>query len=79
MSNQEEGLRVIAKMLDEVLEQVYGQKMGFILVTTPFDTDDAIADFIGNAERKDSIEWMKETVDRLEKQEDIPATVGGEQ
>jgi hypothetical protein len=79
MSNQEEGLRVIAGMLDEILLQVYGQKMGFFLVTTPFDTDDAIADYIGNAERKESVEWMKETIDRLEKQELIPATVGGKQ
>lgn len=79
MSKQEEDLRAVAEGLTEALEMLYGKKMGFFLCVSPFDENQDVADYIANVAREDGIAWVRETVERLENNEDIPATVGGEQ
>jgi hypothetical protein len=73
---QEELMRAVAQGVGEALEMVYGQKMGFVLVATPFDESNTISDYIGNIDRKNTIELMRQTADRLEKNQTIPAAQG---
>ncbi len=73
---QEEGLQVIAQVLNDTLPKIYGVQMGFFLVVTPYDTEKPVCDYIGNAHREDAIEWLRETADRLEAGKDIPVTEG---
>lgn len=57
-----------AQALDKVLEKdIYGQRMGFIVIAFPFGEIDGRADYISNAKREDMIKFLKETVDRFEK------------
>jgi hypothetical protein len=72
---QEKGLRAIAETLDEALGFLYGERMGFALVVFAFN-ETGIADYVSNSERKDVIDAMRETAERLEKKEDIPAIQG---
>ncbi len=75
-TKQEEKLRGIANALDEILEhQIYGQRMGFFLSVFEFNKEGS-ADYISNAEREDAIKALRETADRLEKNQVIPVTIG---
>lgn len=75
---QEEGLRIAANMLEEFLEAIYAEKMGFSLIVFPQgENDEAVADYIANCHRGDMIDFLRSTADRLEKNQDIPAG-GGE-
>ena len=76
---QEELMRELAGLISEGLDLIYEEKMGFFLVVSPMSTEESIADYIGNCDRRDSIAWMKETVQRLEGKEDIPATEAPQQ
>ncbi len=76
MTIQEETLRQLAQKIDDVLEMAYEQKMGFFLTVAPFNADAGISDYIGNSDRETAIKWMRETADRLEKNQTIPATKG---
>lgn len=73
---QEEGLRVIAQATEQLLEQLYGQKMGFCLVVCPFNQERSISDYIGNIERNDIIDLMRTTAKRLRKNQDFPPAQG---
>ena len=73
---QEEGLRVAATALEEVLAEIYGTKMGFFLCVSPFECETGVADYIANADRESGIKWLRETADRLSNNGDIPATKG---
>lgn len=73
---QEECMRSVAKGVNEALEMIYGQKMGFVIVTTPFNESNSVSDYIGNIERSDVVELMRETAERLEKNQIIPAAQG---
>ncbi|MDO6426208.1 hypothetical protein Q4489_04250 [Thalassotalea sp. 1_MG-2023] len=73
---QEACMRKVAQGINEALEITYGQKMGFVLVATPFNESNAISDYIGNIDRENVIELMRETADRLEQNQTIPATQG---
>lgn len=74
---QERGVRALAERIAEGLELIYGQEMGFYLVTSPLgNTDETISDYIGNCSRETGIAWMEETVKRLKAKQDIPASEG---
>lgn len=76
MSRQHEsGLRYVAEGLDESLELAYGKRMGFALVVFPFGAG-GVGDYISNGSREDIIKAIRETADRLEANEFIPATRG---
>lgn len=75
-TKQEDQLRGIATALDEIFErQIYGKRMGFFLSVFEFSKPGA-ADYISNGEKKDVIEALRETADRLEKNQVIPITIG---
>lgn len=72
---QEQLLRDMAALLDEVFSVAYGQRMGFTLVVTPFG-ENKIADYISNVERACVVEMLREMACTLEANQDIPASEG---
>jgi hypothetical protein len=76
-SSQEKLLQGLASGIDEVLEEGYGEKMGFLLVATPFGGPEGISDYIGNMARKGTIELLRKLADRLEKNETMPTGDAG--
>ena len=61
-----------AKLLDELLEKVCGERMGFILMAFPFGRE-GYCNYLSNAERSDAIKEIKTLLDRWEKDyPDIP-------
>lgn len=72
-------LRQLAANLEKALSAIYGEeRMAFLLTVTRFDkggeTVDNNADYIGNMGRESSVPMLKELAERLEKNQDIPAT-----
>ena len=75
---EEQLLRELAGIVSTILSDGYKQEMAFMLVATPFGLDNnSVSDYIGNMARGSSIELLRELADRLEKNQDIPASVGG--
>jgi len=74
---QERELREVAKIIKKKLKRIYGVDMGFFLNVTPMGEQEGIADYISNVERETSIEWMKETIGRFERNETIEAAKDG--
>lgn len=73
---QEHEMRRLAKYVEKTLKRMYGIKMGFALITFPFGSDDRTSDYIGNCDRTSMIKALRETADRLERKQDIPASKG---
>lgn len=73
---QERKTRKLADRIERELKKIYGVRMGFVLVTTPFFEKDPIADYISNIQREDAIASLKNTAERLETGEIIPASKG---
>jgi len=71
-------MRQIGLTIEDILQDVSLEKMGFCLIVFEFNKP-GISNYISNAQRLNMIEALKETVDRLEKNQDIPATIGGVQ
>ena len=69
----EHDLKLIAKQLDSLFPQIWGQRMGFCLMVFDFDTP-SMMNYISNGQRKDMIEALKEAVAKLEKNLDIGPT-----
>jgi hypothetical protein len=74
-TKHEEHLQLIAGALEHFLKELYGEKIGFFLCVFKFNEAGA-ADYISNGQREDMIKALKETVERLEKNEVIPVTIG---
>lgn len=64
--------------IDDVLKEKCHKRMGFALFVFEFN-EPGITNYISNAERESMIEALKETIERLENNEDIPTPVGGVQ
>jgi hypothetical protein len=80
MSNYKEMesfMQFLARNIDHDTRQLYGKK-GFVLLLFEFG-EPAIANYVSNANRQDIIKTLRETADRLEKSEDMPAVIGGVQ
>lgn len=73
---QEDVMRSLAQGVEEGLEMIYGKKTGFVLVVTPFNESNSVSDYIGNIDRTNTIELMRQTAERLEKNQTIPASQG---
>ena len=74
---QEYKMRRLAKHIEKDLKKMYGVDMGFFLVAVPFgDGSEGVSDYIGNIDRKDGIEALRATADRLETNQTIPAAQG---
>lgn len=73
MSNQtqEEGLRIVANVIGDFIDKLYQQPMGFFICVTPLNSDEGVSDYIANCEREDGIKWLRETADRIERNESI--------
>ncbi len=72
---QEKELRDIACALTNLLDDIYGEPMGFFLCVSAF-SNDGIADYISNTEKEDAIKWLEETAERFKAGENISATEG---
>jgi hypothetical protein len=66
----------LAAAIEEVLKELYGQRMGFALFMFPFEGDGEAGDWVSNGQRPDMIKFMREIADRLEKGQDIGRPVG---
>lgn len=74
---QEREMRNLAKRIERDLKKMYGMDMGFFIVTVPFGNGSmGVSDYIGNVHRKEGIEMMRATADRLETNQTIPAAQG---
>ena len=71
---QEIFLRDLISAVSNVLDDEYDKHMGIALIIFDFDGDQT--DYICNAKRKEMIKALRETADRIEKNETIPATIG---
>ena len=71
MAPQKQTLRQFAEVVDNFLEETYGQR---ILCTFPFGGEKA--DYISNGNQNDSIKALRAIADKLEKGEIIPVTEG---
>lgn len=77
LPEREGKVRDLAHTIERELFLIYGVEMGFFLNTSPCGGSGGIADYISNCERESGIAWMKETIERLENNEEIPAVVDG--
>ena len=74
--DKEERLRGIAQALDQIFEhQIYGKRMAFFVSVFEFGGP-IVADYISNAEREYIVKALRETANRIEKNEVIPVTIG---
>jgi len=73
--HQEQNLRALAEALEEVLEETYGQKMGFFLNVFVFGQP-GVSDYVSNGLRDDCIAALRECADKLERGLVIPAAEG---
>lgn len=73
---REAKLKELAALINTALNKIYGEKMAFFLCVSPIDDTKDTADYIGSATRETAIDWMKETVERFEKNQTIPAGGG---
>jgi hypothetical protein len=71
-------LRDFAREIDWKLVETFGEnKVGFALLVFEFgDREGHGGHYISNAQRDDMIKALRETADRLERNEDIGASVG---
>lgn len=66
----EGSLKLLAAGLNDVITEWFGE-MGFALVMFEFNHP-GIGNYVSNAKREDMIKALRETADRLEKNQDIP-------
>ena len=66
----EELMGALGSSIDDTLKERIGH-MGFALLVFEFEKP-GISNYISNAQRKDMIKALKETVKRLESKEDVP-------
>lgn len=71
----EEIMKYLAKVLDDAISEFFPQA-GFALIIFKFH-EEGLSNYISNAERGSMIKALKEIVERLEKNEDIPVALGG--
>ena len=71
----EELMRYLGKILDDAISEFFPQA-GFALIIFKFH-EEGLSNYISNAERGSMIKALKEIAERLEKNEDIPAGLGG--
>lgn len=69
----EEFMRIIAQALDEQLQKAFNRKMGFFLSIFDFGDPPRVGHYITNTDRSDMIQSLKDTIEIMEKKQDIPA------
>lgn len=77
---QEQALKDLGHKIKRQLKKAYGTDMGFFLLVTPFNEKPGqVADYISNVRREDGVATLRDTADRLERAQTIPAAKGGVQ
>ena len=79
VTNQIEGevaMRQLADTLNGVVKDLFGDDAGFALLTFQLGDSDGVANYISNGSRDDMIHFLRETLQRFENNETIPAGVG---
>lgn len=67
----EKSVRVLGEALDETIQEIFSEKLGFALLLFDFKNP-GLANFMSNAERFDMIKALRETADRLESRDYKP-------
>lgn len=67
-------LEILAGAISESLDESYEKHMGFALLVFDFNSD--MADYISNSERDNMVQALRETADRIEKNETMPPPIG---
>ncbi len=67
-------ISAIAGAIDEFLKETDGPK-GFAIILFDFYKP-GVSNYLSNAKREDIIKALRETADRIEKNETIPPTIG---
>ncbi|MCK5615042.1 hypothetical protein KAR91_74960 [Candidatus Pacearchaeota archaeon] len=73
--NDENFLNKTASAISESLKKAFGPKTGFALLIFEFDNH-GIGNYVSNVERSTMIDALRETADRLEKNQTIPPAIG---
>jgi len=63
-------MKELGAEINEALEATFGKK-GFALIVFDFNKP-GISNYVSNAKREDMIAALRETADRIEKNQDIP-------
>lgn len=74
--NYEASMRWLAGQIMQWLQKLYGDDMGFMLLTFRLGEDDGIANYISNGDKEVMIKFMRSTIKKFEANEVIPAVVG---
>lgn len=70
-------LKFLAGGIEALLTAEYGRRMGFGLIVFEFgEGENKPGDYISNAIRGDMVKALRETADRIERNEVIPPTIG---
>jgi hypothetical protein len=76
---------VIAKTIDDAVQDVFNTKLGFALLLFPFEETDREmekvagekgANYVSNANQEDMIKFLRETADRLEGKQIVGKPIG---
>ena len=71
-------MQCVASAVEDVLKEACGHAVGFALIIFEFGEPD-VGNYISNAERSSMVKAFREVVKRLEKNQDIPASIGSVQ
>lgn len=70
----EEYMRRMARGLDAILTEDFGEKTGFVILLFEFGAP-GITNYISNASREDMLKAFRETLKRFEKGEIMPPVI----
>lgn len=73
--NDENFLNKMANAISESLKKAFGPKTGFALLIFEFDNP-GMGNYVSNVKRSTMIDALRETADRLEKNQAMPPTIG---
>lgn len=66
-------LQALANGLEDVLDEIYGARVGFVIVVTPFGKAKSEAQYISNTKREDGVDMLKTLFKRWQLQlPDVP-------
>lgn len=72
---EEEDLIELAMNIKDSLDASYGCDMAFFICASPFGRSE-ITHYISNADKETTINWMKDTLKRFEKQQEKIVSTG---
>jgi len=76
----------MARAIDQMTQDVFHTRLGFVLLMFPFGETDKTnlhkkegeegGNYVSNADRGDIVRFLRETADRLEQKQEIGRTIG---